>query len=368
MISIDASCRSTSAHSFFGRVKNPRNEELVAGGSSGGSAVAVATEMCDIALGSDTGGSVRLPAAYCGVYGFKPSYGMLSRWGLVSYASSLDTVGLFAKDLDLMSRTFQALAQYDAQDPTSLLPRYRSEAPRLPNDRPLRIGIPVDYFPAEAPDELIELFGSITSKYADKAIFIPVSLPHTKYALPAYYIISSAEASSNLARYDGIRYGYRNPYYKDMSHAQEIAETRSQAFGKEVQRRIILGSFVLSSESFDAYFMQAQRVRRLVQEDFNNVFSKASVLADESNPVDDDGVDILMAPVSVGEVPRYQELSKHALSEYLTDVCTIPASLAGLPAISVPWTHGKAFQLIGQYGHDDVVLEAARLLASRNVQ
>ncbi|KAL4972446.1 Glutamyl-tRNA amidotransferase subunit A, mitochondrial [Aspergillus desertorum] len=390
---------SYSVHSSFGHVKNarrgPDSNPLSAGGSSGGSAVAVATDQCYAALGTDTGGSIRLPAAYTGTVGFKPSYGLLSRWGVVAYANSLDTVGILAKRTSVARDVFDVLNKHDPRDPTSLSLSSRSRissklySPHLSSrlkSSPLRIGIPLEY-------NISELDASVRQAWLRSLEHLrhlghtthPVSLPMTKLALSAYYIIAPAEASSNLAKYDGVRYGTRSDDSgENQSETSLYAKTRGAGFGSEVKRRIMLGAFSLSAQAIDNYFIQAQRIRRLVRHDFDAAFRAEHPLAAKTLTVEPQqqakqtGVDVLVSPTAPSPPPTISDIintcaKRSPLDAYLNDVFTVPASLAGLPAISVP-VSGKGdadnqegenlagIQIIGQYGDDELVLKVGELL------
>ncbi|KAL4904239.1 hypothetical protein BDW74DRAFT_33499 [Aspergillus multicolor] len=373
---------SHSVHSHFGRVNNAR-DHLSAGGSSGGSAVAVATEQCYASLGTDTGGSIRLPAAYTGTVGFKPSYGLLSRWGVVAYANSLDTVGILAKQTSVARDVFDVLNKHDPHDPTSLSPLSRSRvlsnlsSPHLSSrlkSSPLRIGVPLEYNISELSPSVRQAWYRSLEKLSQQGHTVkPVSLPMTKHALSAYYILAPAEASSNLAKYDGIRYGTRVEDNEEKhSGGYLYAKTRGAGFGPEVKRRIMLGAFSLSAQAIDNYFIQAQRIRRLVRRDFDAVFSATHPLAAESPKVDSEaGVDVLICPTAPSPPPPPSEATtaRSPLDAYINDVFTVPASLAGLPAISVP-IHGNreesadlvGIQIIGQYGDDELVLKVGEML------
>ncbi|KAH3916628.1 glutamine--tRNA (Gln) amidotransferase subunit A [Parastagonospora nodorum] len=376
---------SHSINSHTGPVKMQRydGEEASAGGSSGGSALAVASSQCWAALGTDTGGSVRLPAAYTGVVGFKPSYGLLSRWGVIAYANSLDTVGILAKSPRNAERVFEKLNVYDPQDPTSLPPSTRS---RLGSNKSvpesLRIGIPLDYNIATLHPVVRNTWMRALRALAEKGHTLhPVRLPATQHALSAYYVLAPAEASSNLAKYDGVRFGSRADGIDGTPESVLFAKTRGQGFGAEVQRRILLGAFSLSAQAIDNYFIQAQKVRRLVQQDFNNVFAKANPLGNEGTTSGgaDEKVDVLLCPTAPTLAPALSDVKQQdPLKAYMNDVFTVPASLAGLPAISLPVhitkeeelvLHGDqdiresaGMQIIGQYGDDKLVLNAAQSL------
>jgi aspartyl-tRNA(Asn)/glutamyl-tRNA(Gln) amidotransferase subunit A len=424
---------SHSQHSHHGPVLSPFKRDdisLSPGGSSGGSAVAVARGDCWAALGTDTGGSVRLPAAYTGIVGFKPSYGRVSRWGVIPYANSLDTVGILASKTEDARRIFDCLDVHDENDPTSLSPSVRSrldstmtsrstEPHHEGRSRPLRIGIPLEY-------NLTEISPAVRASYAHILALLqraghtlhPVNLPTTRLALSAYYILAPAEASSNLAKYDGIRYGHRSasddPSIPSSSSTlsssspstpQLYARTRAEAFGKEVRRRILLGTYSLSASAQENFFRQAQRVRRLVQRDFDGIFAAENPLLDSSSSRKSDGgesdeenpsaaseevkVDVLLAPTAPTFPPTIVELlGRSPVEAYVNDVFTVPASLAGLPAISVPvplirdgnaaadGAAGKdeadfasredvttvGVQVLGQFGQDEMVLRAAEMV------
>jgi aspartyl-tRNA(Asn)/glutamyl-tRNA(Gln) amidotransferase subunit A len=376
---------SHSTHSHAGPVKMQRyeGEEASAGGSSGGSALAVASGQCWAALGTDTGGSVRLPAAYTGVTGFKPSYGLLSRWGVIAYANSLDTVGIFTKNARDAACVFDELNVHDPQDPTSLPTSTRSRlATSDTQPESLRIGIPLDYNIASLQPAVRNAWIRALKALADKGHTLhPVRLPATQHALSAYYVLAPAEASSNLAKYDGVRFGSRAEGTDGTPDSVLFAKTRGQGFGSEVQRRILLGAFSLSAQAIDNYFIQAQKVRRLVQRDFDNVFAKANPLANNDSRTEaaQDRVDVLLCPTAPTLAPSLSKVkNQDPLQAYTNDVFTVPASLAGLPAISVPVhitdseraaIHGDhdikesaGVQIIGQYGDDKLVLHTANLL------
>jgi aspartyl-tRNA(Asn)/glutamyl-tRNA(Gln) amidotransferase subunit A len=357
-------------------------DALSPGGSSGGSAVAVAMGKALAALGTDTGGSVRLPAAYCGVVGFKPSYGRLSRWGVIQYANSLDTVGIIARTVQDAGHVYKALDAHDGNDPTSLsvVVRERMVSDAGTKRRNLHIGIPVEYNIAELSAEVRQTWNKTLSLLQDAGhTLVSVSLPTTKQALSAYYVLAPAEASSNLAKYDGVRYGYRTDGTDAMpeENLPLYARTRGEGFGKEVQRRILLGAYALSSEAVDNYFIQAQKIRRLVQQDFDRVFACSNPLKDNTKVVQGEGVDVLLTPTAPTQPPTLAELKLQTTVEsYMLDVFTVPASLAGLPALSVPAflpeqvragmdkkdVQSAGIQIIGQLGADEVVLEAGRAI------
>ncbi|ROT40996.1 glutamyl-tRNA amidotransferase subunit A [Sodiomyces alkalinus F11] len=397
---------SHSTHSSHGPVLNPLSEvpPTSAGGSSGGSAVAVRVGDADIALGTDTGGSIRLPAAYCGVVGYKPSYGMLSRWGVVPYANSLDTVGLFARDATAIENLVFGTKldeEHDPNDPTSLSTNFRTshrtrqqqqQQQQQQEKGPIRVGVPLEYNIEELDPLIRTAWSDAANVLSDAGVeIVPVSLPSTRQALAAYYVIAPAEASSNLAKYDGVRYGVRG---EESDAAGEVlySKTRGDGFGDEVKRRILLGSYSLSSEAMDNYFIQAQKVRRLVQRDFDRVFRIENPLYDAQqfdlsdmsdnvrleDKLGPSQVDFLLCPTAPTFAPRMQDLETQTPVEvYMNDVFTVPASLAGLPAVSIPVTIRSpapdadesrkvaGLQLIGQYWDDRRLLNMAADLSSR---
>lgn len=343
---------SFNANSCFGPVVNPRFEDPhSAGGSSGGSAASVAAKIADFALGTDTGGSVRLPAAYCQVYGFKPSYGRISRWGVVAYAQSFDVVGILASSVATIKNIFSIVDKHDKKDPTSLDDVLRSKFPQ-PSSTPKVIGIPEEFRIAEISPEVREAWLETLEKLTDLGhSVVSVSLPSIKLAIPAYYTLCTAEAASNLARYDGVRYG---------SRGDSIADARSQGLGEEVQRRIILGNYTLSSSS-GAHYLRATKIRQELVEEFNGVFREPNVVYGESSAADTVKCDYLVCPVSTTTAPL---LDNHEteVREYVNDVFTIPPSMAGLPALSVP-VKGVGIQVIGQFGDDLGVLDFGEKIA-----
>ena len=319
---------SSNETSYYGNVINPWRETgsdraLVPGGSSGGSAAAVAAHLCAGATATDTGGSIRQPAAFTGTVGIKPTYGRCSRWGIVSYASSLDQAGPIARDVRDAAILLKSMASVDAKDTTSVdLPVPDYEAAIGQSLKGLKIGIPREYRVEGMPEEIEKMWNQgIAWLKAAGAEIVDISLPHTKYALPAYYIVAPAEASSNLARYDGVRYGLRVDG-KDIADMYE--KTRAAGFGMEVKRRILIGTYVLSAGYYDAYYLKAQKVRTLIKRDFENVFH--------------DGVDAVLAPITPSSAFAIgdEELAADPVKMYLQDVFTITVNMAGLPGLSVP--------------------------------
>jgi len=312
---------SSSENSFFGAVKNPHDLSRVAGGSSGGSAAAVAARQVMAALGSDTGGSVRQPAAFCGVIGLKPTYGRISRYGLVAFASSLDQIGLITQSVRDGARILEVIAGHDPLDSTSAkvpVPEYAKSC-ELPITG-LKIGIPIEYFGPGLDPEIKNQIDKCFRFFEQLgATTIEISLPHTEYAIATYYILATAEACSNLARYDGARYGYRA---KSFSNFDEMyVNSRSEGFGDEVKRRIMLGTYVLSAGYYEAYYQKAQQARTLIKQDFDNAFNDC---------------DCIITPTSPTTAFKIGEKIDDPLTMYLSDIYTVSANLAGIPAISIP--------------------------------
>jgi aspartyl-tRNA(Asn)/glutamyl-tRNA(Gln) amidotransferase subunit A len=341
---------SSCENSAFGPTHNPWNLTRVPGGSSGGSAAAIAADLAFLSLGSDTGGSVRQPAALCGVVGLKPTYGLVSRFGLVAFASSLDQIGPITKDVKDTALLMNVITGYDAQDTTSIKISepvdYLNNLGSLPEG--LRVGIPKEYLGAGIDPEIATAVEKAIRLYQQAGAKIKeVSLPHTQYGIATYYLVAPSEASSNLARYDGIHYGYRSPEYTNLIDL--YATSRSQGFGPEVKRRIILGTFALSSGYYDAYYLKALKVRRLIRQDFDEAFKE---------------VDILISPTS--PIPAFRLGAKltDPLQMYLCDVFTVPVNLAGLPAVSMPCGFTKevlpiGLQIIGKPLDESTILQAA---------
>ncbi len=347
---------SSNTTSHFGSVVNPWTPadslvKLVPGGSSGGSAAAVAARLCLGATGTDTGGSIRQPAALCGIVGLKPTYGRCSRFGIVAFASSLDQAGPLARSVADCALLLQHMAGHDARDATSADRSVPDYATALTGDaRGLRIGIPKEYRLEGTPKAILDLWQQGMAWLQEAGAQIrEVSLPHTKYALPAYYIVAPAEASSNLARYDGMRFGLRVPG-KDL--IETYAKTRAAGFGAEVRRRIMIGTYVLSAGYYDAYYLQAQKVRTRIKQDFDEVF---------------ESVDLILSPTAPSAAFGIGEKQDDPIQMYLNDVFTVPANLAGLPGISVPAGLSAeglplGLQLIGRPFDEPTVLQAAHVL------
>lgn len=350
------------------------NEQRIVGGSSGGSAAAVALDLVDFSIGSDTGGSVRLPACYTNIYGFKPTYGRISRWGLLAYAQSLDTVGIMSKDLDTVWKVFMSLDLSDSKDPSCLSDSTREKIAieRIHSKKnvgkKIKIGIPVEFQIEEMDESIKKYWKSLLNKLKESKLIevYPVSVPSIKYSLPTYYTLCTAEASSNLSRYDGIRYGYRVLESEcNVDIEPEFVTTRNTGFGEEVRRRIILGNYALSSYGFDSHFMKATAVRGMLIDEFNDVFRDRHCLIETKQLKSTNGVDMIIVPTTTTSQPPLVKDFKNTdpVTSYMNDICTIPMSLAGLPTMSIPYCEGAmGFQLVGQHGQDYKVLEFARLV------
>ncbi len=341
---------SSNENSAYWPVHNPRDLERVPGGSSGGSAAAVAAGMAVATLGSDTGGSIRQPASFCGVLGLKPTYGRVSRYGLIAFASSLDHIGPLARTVKDVALVLRTIAGRDPMDSTSAdvpVPDYVEELER--DVRGLRIGVPKECFGEGLDTEVRTSVEATIQKLAGKGCeVVPVSLPHSAYAIPAYYIVATAEASANLARFDGVRYGFRSPEARTLSDLYR--KTRDGGFGAEVKRRIMLGTYALSAGYYDAYYLKAQRVRTLLTRDYEEAFQK---------------VDALVTPASPTAAFKLGEKSGDPLAMYLADIYTVTANLAGIPGVSVPGAPTKAglpigVQILGKHFDEATILRLAQ--------
>jgi aspartyl-tRNA(Asn)/glutamyl-tRNA(Gln) amidotransferase subunit A len=341
---------SSNENSAYKPVHNPRDLERVPGGSSGGSAAAVAAGMAVATLGSDTGGSIRQPASFCGVVGVKPTYGRVSRYGLIAFASSLDHIGPLARTVKDAALVLRTIAGRDPMDSTSAdipVPDYVAELQK--DVRSLRIGVPKECFGEGLDSEVRVSVEAAIQKLADLGCeVIPVSLPHSAYAIPAYYIVATAEASANLARFDGVRYGFRSAEARTLSDMYR--KTRDGGFGAEVKRRIMLGTYALSAGYYDAYYLKAQRVRTLLTRDYEEAFQK---------------VDALVTPASPTAAFRLGEKSDDPLAMYLADIYTVTANLAGIPGISVPGAPTKSglpigVQILGRHFDEATILRLAQ--------
>ncbi|MCF2554648.1 Asp-tRNA(Asn)/Glu-tRNA(Gln) amidotransferase subunit GatA [Faecalicatena contorta] len=340
---------STTETSYYGETKNPWNLNHVPGGSSGGSCAAVAAEECPYALGSDTGGSIRQPSSFCGVVGIKPTYGTVSRYGLIAYGSSLDQIGPIAKDVTDCATILETIASHDPKDSTSMKREdYRFTEALVDDVKGMRIGIPKDYFGEGLDTEVKgQILNAVKVLEEKGAIIEEFDLSLVQYAIPAYYVIASAEASSNLSRFDGVKYGYRTQDYEGLHNMYK--KTRSEGFGAEVKRRIMLGSFVLSSGYYDAYYLKALKTKALIKAAFDKAFEK---------------YDVIVAPAAPTTAPELGKSLSDPLKMYLGDIYTISVNLAGLPGISIPvGTDTKGLpigmQLIGNCFEEKTIIRAA---------
>lgn len=347
---------STTETSYFGPTKNPWNPLHVPGGSSGGSCAAVAAEECVYALGSDTGGSIRQPSSFCGVVGLKPSYGTVSRYGLIAYGSSLDQIGPVAKSVEDIAAILEVIASYDPKDSTSIKREDYNFTSALVDDvKGMKVGIPRDYF-GEGLDKEVKqsVLSAAEVLKANGAIIEEFDLSLVEYAIPAYYVIACAEASSNLARFDGVKYGYRTKEYEGLHNMYK--KTRSEGFGAEVKRRIMLGSFVLSSGYYDAYYLKALRTKALIKQAFDKAFKY---------------YDIILGPAAPTTAPKLGESLSDPIKMYLGDIYTISINLAGLPGLSVPCNIDSkglpiGVQLIGDCFQEKKLLRAGYVLEKAN--
>ena len=339
---------SSNETSYFGNVQNPVSENLVPGGSSGGSSSALAAKLTPATIGTDTGGSIRQPASFTGTVGLKPTYGSCSRYGIVAFASSLDQAGPMTHDVKDCSLMFEIMSTYDTKDSTSVEFKRENYLNNLnENIKGKKIGIPKEYRVDGMPKEIDELWEKgIKIIKENGGQIIEISLPNTNYALPTYYIVAPAEASSNLARYDGVKYGFRS---KGENLIDMYEKTRSEGFGDEVKRRIMIGTYVLSSGYYDAYYLKAQKVRRLIKNDFDEAYKK---------------VDAILTPSTPSSAFKIGEKLNDPVSMYLNDIFTVPINLAGLPAISIPAGHDKkgyplGLQVIGKAFDEQSILNIA---------
>ena len=339
---------STTETSYYGVTRNPWNLEHVPGGSSGGSCAAVAAGECAYALGSDTGGSIRQPSSFCGVTGIKPTYGTISRYGLIAYGSSLDQIGPIAKDVTDCAAILETIASHDVKDSTSVEREYDFTSALADDVKGMKIGIPRDYFgdglSADVKEQILNAVKILEEK---GAVVEEFDLSLVKYAIPAYYIIADAEASSNLARFDGVKYGYRTEEYEGLHNMYK--KTRSEGFGAEVKRRIMLGSFVLSSGYYDAYYLKALRTKALIKQAFDKAFAK---------------YDMIVAPAAPTTAPELGKSLSDPMKMYLSDIYTISVNLAGLPGISIPVGKDSkglpiGMQLIGDCFQEKKIIQAA---------
>jgi len=346
---------SSTENSAFFPTKNPLDLERVPGGSSGGSAAAVAANFCVFSLGTDTGGSIRQPASFCGIVGLKPTYGSVSRYGLIAFASSLDQIGAMTKNVEDCKIVFEVIRGKDEMDSTSVNSKFKIQNSKLQfKIQNLKIGIPKEYFIEGMDEEVEEKIKEAIKKYEETgAKILEISLPHTEYALPCYYIIAPSEASANLARYDGIKYGYSkiSNLKSQISNLLDVYfESRGEGFGKEVRRRIMLGTFSLSIGYYDAYYLRAAKVRSLIIRDFERAFEK---------------VDLIFTPTSPTLPFKLGEKIDDPLKMYLSDIFTVSVNLAGLPAISIPVSKVKnlpvGLQIIGKPFEEEKIFEVAKI-------
>ncbi|MFN4319336.1 MAG: Asp-tRNA(Asn)/Glu-tRNA(Gln) amidotransferase subunit GatA [Aquificaceae bacterium] len=339
---------SSTEYSAFFKTRNPWDLDKVPGGSSGGSAVAVAVRSAPLSLGSDTGGSIRQPASFCGVIGLKPTYGRVSRYGLVAFASSLDQIGPFARKTEDIALLMEVISGYDPKDSTSSkreVPKYTEELGK--DVKGLRVGIVKEFMEEGIQPSVKEVFENFIKELQREGVQIEeVSLPHVKYAIPCYYIIAPSEASSNLARYDGVRFGYRTGKYQDL--VDMYSRTRDEGFGPEVKRRILLGTFALSAGYYDAYYLKAMKVRRLILEDFERAFKR---------------VDLIATPTTPTVAFAFGEKTQDPIAMYLSDIYTVSVNLAGLPGISIPIGMAEGLpvggQLIGKFFDEALLIRVS---------
>jgi len=340
---------SSNETSYYGTVKNPWDIQRVPGGSSGGTAAAVAARLCVAATGTDTGGSIRQPAALCGISGLKPTYGVVSRYGMIAFASSLDQAGPMGRSAEDLAILLNTMAGFDARDSTSLQREKEDYARDLTQPlQGLRIGLPKEFFAEGLDTGVAQAVSAAIAEYEKLgATIVEISLPNTKLSIPVYYVLAPAEASSNLSRFDGVRYGYRAPEYNDLTEMYE--KTRAQGFGAEVKRRIMIGTYVLSHGYYDAYYVQAQKIRRLIAQDFVEAFKQC---------------DVIMGPTSPSTAFKLGEKGDDPVQMYLSDIYTIAVNLAGLPGMSIPCGFGDnsmpvGLQIIGNYFDEARMLNVA---------
>jgi len=339
---------SSNETSFYGRVLNPWDKERVPGGSSGGSAAAVAARLAPAATGTDTGGSIRQPASFCGITGLKPSYGRVSRYGMIAFASSLDQGGPMTRSAEDAAIVLQAMSGFDTRDSTSVDIEVPDFSANLENGlKGLKIGLPVEFFNEDLDPAIAAITMDALREYEKLgAELVDISLPNSHLSVPCYYVLAPAEASSNLSRFDGARYGYRTAEYDDLLDMYK--KTRAEGFGEEVKRRIMIGAYALSAGYYDAYYLKAQKIRRLISDDFTRAFEKCDVIA---------------GPTAPGTAFRFGENSDDPVAMYLNDIYTISVNLAGLPGMSIPaGINNKlpvGLQLIGQYFDESKLLNVA---------
>jgi len=343
---------SSTEHSALMKTRNPVNTDYVPGGSSGGSAAAVAADMTPLSLGSDTGGSIRQPASFCGLVGLKPTYGLVSRYGLVAFGSSLDQIGPFSRDVDGAARLLSVIAGHDPKDATSAK-REKENYTTRNMGAGLRVGIVREFMNGDLGPEIKAAMETVVAQLKDAgATVVECSLPHAEYAVPAYYLVATAEASANLARFDGVRYSRRSPDARNLK--EMYLKSRSEGFGAEVKRRILLGTYCLSSGYYEGYYLNAQKTRSLITGDFNAAFEK---------------VDVLLSPTCPSTAFRFGEKTEDPIAMYLSDIYTVMANLSGIPAISLPAGCDSAglpigVQLMANHFQDARLLDSARFVES----
>jgi aspartyl-tRNA(Asn)/glutamyl-tRNA(Gln) amidotransferase subunit A len=340
---------STTESSFYGPALNPWNTTHVPGGSSGGAAVAVSAGIVPLATGTDTGGSVRQPAALCGLTGIKPTYGRVSRWGMVAFASSFDQAGVFARSAEDAAIFLESICGFDAKDSTSIEHQQVDFTQGLNNDiKGLRVGLPKQYFGSGLDGHIAESVQTAAQQLESQgAIVVDIDLPNSDLGIPCYYVLAPAEASSNLSRFDGVRYGHRAKKYDDLESM--YVNTRSEGFGEEVQRRIMVGTYALSSGYYDAYYIKAQKLRRLIVNDFHAAFESC---------------DVILGPTTPHTAPKLGAVSHDPVKMYLEDIYTVTLNLAGLPGMSIPVGLDPSglpigMQLIGNYMQESTILNVA---------
>jgi len=340
---------SSNETSHYGSVKNPWDIQRVPGGSSGGTAAAVAARLCVAATGTDTGGSIRQPAALCGISGLKPTYGVVSRYGMIAFASSLDQAGPMGRSAEDLAVLLNTMAGFDERDSTSLQREKEDYARDLSQPlKGLRIGLPTEFFAAGMGSDVAQAVDAAIAEYKKLgAVVVDISLPNSRLSIPVYYVLAPAEASSNLSRFDGVRYGHRAENYRDLTEMYE--KTRAEGFGDEVKRRIMIGTYVLSHGYYDAYYLQAQKIRRLIAQDFVEAFKHC---------------DVIMGPTSPSTAFKLGEKGDDPVQMYLSDIYTIAVNLAGLPGMSIPCGFGDnampvGLQIIGNYFEEARMLNVA---------
>jgi aspartyl-tRNA(Asn)/glutamyl-tRNA(Gln) amidotransferase subunit A len=344
---------SSTETSYFGPTKNPVDTSRIPGGSSGGSASSVAANFVPMSIGSDTGGSIRQPASLCGVYGLKPTYGRVSRYGLIAFASSLDQIGPFARNISDVALLQEIISGHDEMDSTSSFEKVQNYTDiKNINVKELKIGLPKEYFSVGLNEEIKNSIMDVVKKLEREGAKIEeISLPHTEYAVAVYYIIAPSEASSNLARFDGVKYGFRASNANDL--ITDYLETRKQGFGDEVKRRIMLGTYTLSSGYYDAYYLKAQKVKTLIKKDFDDAWKK---------------VDIIITPTAPSTAFKIGEKINDPLSMYLSDIYTISVNLAGIPALSMPCSKDKnglpiGLQIMAQHFREDLIINVSNAIS-----